>query len=105
MNQFGIGRIAPHWTWWGVLLGLMTGIGLVRVALATMVWQSAYAAGHQVRQLHTLENDTQWLYTQVVALQAPAHLVKAMAKERPPFVARVELPATLARTRLAKANQ
>lgn len=79
---------------WMMLLGVLTVSGLIKVAIAVTLWRSAYGAGQQAAKIHALENDTQWLETQVVALQAPAHLAKAMANERTSFVARVELPAT-----------
>ncbi|MBI4354153.1 MAG: hypothetical protein HY595_02840 [Candidatus Omnitrophica bacterium] len=84
-------------------MGGLTVIGLIKVAVAVTVWRSAYAAGRQAVQLHAVENDTQWLETQVVALQAPASLAKKMANERIPFVARRELP-TLGTARLAMNN-
>ncbi|HAM39964.1 MAG TPA: hypothetical protein DDX89_08250 [Candidatus Omnitrophica bacterium] len=88
---------------WAILLGLLGVTGFVKVAAATMVWRSAYAAGRQAVQIHSVENDTQWLQTDVVALQAPRHLAKVMANERSPFTARVELPAALGHTQVAQA--
>ena len=103
--DFGLTKRIPHsMRGWMVLLGLLTIGGFIKVAMTATLWRSAYAAAQQAARIHAIENDTQWLQTQVVALQAPAHLAKTMASERTSFVARTELPATLT-TRLAQTNR
>jgi hypothetical protein len=101
-RQSAIGN--RHWgVGWGTLLGVLMAVGLAKVTMATVVWRSAYAAGRQAVQIHTVENDTQWLRADVVALQAPRHLAQVMANDRSPFTARVELPSALVHTQLAQA--
>lgn len=95
-----------HQQWivgWAALLGLVLAIGLAKVTLATMMRQSAYAAGARAGTIHELENETQWLETEVVALQAPRHLVRVMAGARTPFRARVELLPPFSARRFAQA--
>jgi len=73
-----------------LLMGIVTGLGFAKVTQQTTIWLAAYELGRRSDQFHELENDTLWLKTQVVALQSPAHLAKAMRQERQRLVASLD---------------
>lgn len=91
-------------TRWFALIGVLTVLGLAKVSQQTAIWLNAYALGKQANALHQLENSTQWLHTEVAALQSPTHLVKEVAAQHLQLVAWSELPALPNAARLAQAR-
>lgn len=86
---------------WGILIGAMTLLGMLRVSQATALRVKAYAVGQQQRQLHRLENDTRWLHAQVMTLESPDRLVSVMTERNWNLVARSEVSSSPAVVRLA----
>ena len=72
---------------WGLGLGLVTAIGMLKAVERNSLWLSAYAAGQAVVRLHAMENDTQRLRTDVARRQSPSQLAKTMAESHPTLVA------------------
>ena len=76
---------------WGLLVGVMTTLGMAKVAQQTAIWQQAYEAGRQASRLHVLENETQWLSRTVIALESPTQLARAIERQHLKLVARSAL--------------
>ena len=72
---------------WLILIGIMTTVGMLKVAEQTAVCVKAYELGRQQAAAHTLESDTWWLQTTVVGLGSPAHLAEAIQQPRGEMVA------------------
>lgn len=72
---------------WFLLIGLMTAIGMARVAQQTAIVLKSYELGQQLAKLHELDNDTRWLQTQVLGMESPAHLTDVMRKQHLALVA------------------
>ncbi len=89
---------------WGVLLSVMTLVGMARVGQATALRMRAYAVGQQERRVHRLENDTAWLRTRVMTLESPGHLVQVMSQRKWDLVARSELSSAPASMQLAQSR-
>lgn len=87
---------------WLGLIAVMGAIGMLKVSQQTAIWQKAYALGSQAKALHILENDTQRLATQVVALQSPAHLGAALQRRKERLVAWTSLADSPAHVQLAQ---
>ena len=86
---------------WGALVASLMGLGMVQVSQQTTIWLHAYRLGEQTRTLHDLENETFWLKAQVVGLESPVSLDRAMREKRMTFVARSTVAPTDPSTRLA----
>jgi hypothetical protein len=61
-----------------VLVGLLTGVGMLKVAQQTALSLTAYRVGRAYTAWHDLDNDTMWLRTQVQSLGSPIALAKTM---------------------------
>ena len=77
---------------WLMLIGLMTGLGMLKVAEQTAVCVKAYDLGRQRAAAHQLESDTSWLQTSVIGLASPARLASAVTPDRQEMVAWSTLP-------------
>ncbi len=66
---------------WLALVGLMVGMGALRVAQRNAVFLKGYAVGERVRRVHAQETEVAWLNAEVEALQSPMHLAR-VAQER-----------------------
>ena len=76
------------------VVGLMTALGMAKVAQQTTMWIQAYDVGRATVNAHAAERDTIWLRAKVASLQSPASLVNVLGSERPGLVAWSELPET-----------
>jgi len=72
---------------WLGLIGMMTLIGVARVAQETAIYLKSYEIGARVAKLHELTGRTRWLETQVMGLQAPDHLAHVMKHRKLELVA------------------
>ena len=61
---------------WLLLIGVLTALGMAKVAQQTSVWRQAYQLGRQTVAFHRLENQTQWLNRDVIGLHSPVFLAK-----------------------------
>lgn len=68
---------------WLLLIGFMTGLGMLKVAEQTAVCVKAYDLGRRRAVAHRLESDTWWLQTSVIGLESPAHLAAAVKQDQP----------------------
>ncbi len=81
---------------WLALIGLLVGIGMLKVAQETSLALDAYRTGRDYTKLHDLETDTRWLETKVIALQSPIALVSTMKERHVQLVAWSRLSTPLA---------
>ncbi len=90
---------------WLIGVAVLVGVGMLRVAQQTAMWQAAYRVGAEAERLHALENDTAWLRTEVLSLHSPSRLAGVMHARRDSdkLVAWSELPKGPARVRVAQA--
>ncbi len=70
-----------------LLIALLTGVGIAKVAQQTVLTVSAYRLGRTYTEVHQLENDTLWLQTKVMALESPIKLAETIRKQRVELVA------------------
>jgi len=90
---------------WFALIGVITVVGMAKVAQQTALCLKGYALGRQARAFHELENTTQRLAANVTALASPSELAQVMTKRKLSFVAWSELPASGRATQLAQVNR
>ena len=71
----------------GVLIGVLTLVGLAKVALQTQIYLSGYDLGRVTRLVHRTDNETRWMRTKVMALESPIELTKTMREQHVKLVA------------------
>ncbi|GEM_PF-4032678 len=72
---------------WVAMVGALFAIGMLKVAQETAIWQQAYTVGSQQTAIRALEQDTQWLQRDVLALASPVELSQAMERQQLKLVA------------------
>ena len=87
-----------------MLVALVVGIGMSRVAQQTALCLAAYDVGHRHVKCHELESQTLWLKTKIVGLQSPLRLAQTMKSRHVELVAWSELAPTPKSAQLVKAN-
>lgn len=85
-------------------MGGLVLVGFARVSQQTAIRLQGYALGRQMSRRHALENDTMRLRAEVLGLDSPARLAKAMKDSRSTLVAQVTLPAVPRGARQAQAG-
>ena len=88
---------------WMLLIGALTGIGMVNVFQQTTIRLESYRLGRREKALHELESESLWLKAKVAQLESPLQLADTMTKQRLELIAWSELPDQT--TRLAKVDQ
>lgn len=78
---------------WMVLIGLVVGLGCLRVTQHHAVVFKGYAVGDRVSRLHDQHNEVAWLSAQIAGLASPAHLGEVAQQRRVKFIARSTLHA------------
>ena len=63
---------------WLLLIAIMTGLGMAKVAEQTAVCVKAYELGREQVATHALESETWSLQTDVISLESPTHLAEAI---------------------------
>ena len=79
---------------WLLVIGIMIGVGCLRVAQRNAVLVKSYAVGERMHRLHEHGNDVAWLQTQVTELSSPTHLARTAEERRLQLVAWSRLPLT-----------
>ena len=79
---------------WLVIIGIMVGVGCLRVAQRNAVLVKSYAVGDRMTRLHEQQNDVAWLQAQVTELSSPTQLARAAEARRLKLVAWSRLPPT-----------
>lgn len=77
---------------WMVVIGLVMGLGCLRVTQHHAVVFKAYAVGAQTSRLHEQHNEVDWLNARIVALASPAHLGEVVEQRHLKLIARSTLP-------------
>ena len=77
---------------WLLLVALLTGVGMAKVAQQTSLSLAGYRVGRSYAAWHTLENDTVWLRSQVLSMRSPMALAQTMRDKHVTLVAWSSLP-------------
>jgi hypothetical protein len=77
---------------WLLLVAVMTGVGIAKVAQQTALSLAAYRVGRSYRAHHELENQTAWLRMEVLSMQSPIALARTMHDRHVTLVAWSNLP-------------
>lgn len=72
---------------WFAAIVVMTGLGLLQVALRNGLILQSYAVGERTAKLHTHETETEWLSARVLGLTSPTHLAQVAQARRLNLVA------------------
>jgi len=86
-----------------LLIGVMLGVGMVRVAQQTSLTLAAYRLAEAQERCQDLENETTWMRSRVVALESPIHLAREMTERKLELVAWEEWRPVSAMTQVAGA--
>lgn len=66
---------------WGLLLGVMVGVGCLQVTQRNALFLKGYAVGERMKRVHAHETELSWLQADLAGLASPAGLL-ATARER-----------------------
>ena len=72
---------------WFLLIGLMMGLGMLRVAQQNALVVSGYALGTRAERLHDQDVQMEHLRADVLELTSPVHLADVAREQRMKFVA------------------
>ncbi len=77
---------------WLMLIGIVVGIGCLRVAQRNAAFMAGYAVAERTHTIHAQEAQVAWLHTQVMGLESPQHLAQVAQERRLKLVAWSTLP-------------
>jgi hypothetical protein len=77
---------------WFMLVGLLVGVGCLKVAQRTAILRSGYAVAQGEERVHAAEGDLRWTQATVIRLSGPARLSRAAQERHPEMVAWSHLP-------------
>jgi len=77
---------------WLLLIGIVAGLGCLKVAERNAVVLAAYAVGERTSRAHTQDTDVSWLRARVTELSSPAQLAQAAHDRQLKLVAWSMLP-------------
>ncbi len=66
---------------WILVIGLMVGVGCLRVAQRNAIYLKGYAVGERMGRVHETQRDVSWLTADVIGLESPSRLAR-VAEER-----------------------
>lgn len=91
---------------WFMLIGVLVGIGCLKVTEHNAIYFKGYALGEQVRSLHETDTQVGWLNVEVEGLASPGRLAQVAQERRLKLVAwsTFGAPAGQLRSRLTPAR-
>jgi len=78
---------------WMALIGLVVGLGCLRVTQHHAVVFKGYAVGDRASRVHAQHNEVAWLNARIAGLASPAHLGEVAQQRHLKFIARSTLQA------------
>ena len=72
---------------WMLAIGIVVGIGCLRVTQRTALVMKSYAVGERSVRLHARDNEIAWLQTRVARMSSPVRLAQVAEERRMDLVA------------------
>ncbi len=73
--------------WWFLLIGVVVGLGCLRVAQRNAAFLKGYALGDRLERMHVRQTDVSRLRVEVTELSSPVHLARVAEARRLKLVA------------------